>query len=329
MEAPTLEEDVKQFDSVTAQNDEDSQPDPDETLLTDLEIGRAWLIPRFLMERWSSIDAEGVHLASIRVYHNAKSSTGRKPRIVLTLPPNSDSPDSEGDQYELDIVNDSVDNQLVIAEREKHPGTTSRARQTFLTGRVKHECNLRPVFTDRYRQRLKQRAVAANTPKKQIMWIEEAGVGGRGNINMLTSGVTNAVPFSFGKPKPKPAKGQFERMARMPRDQLLDGLFRAFQEREHWSIKVLRERTQQPEAYLKEVLSEIAFLHRSGEHNGTWELLQNFKGDGIKAENVPGPSFAPSASGVQDGIKAEDAPVEDDDDNDDDDEDEDDMEEVS
>ena len=75
-------------------------------------------------------------------------------------------------------------------------------------------------------------------------------------------------------------------MARIPRDQLLDQLFRAFQERERWSIRNLRERTQQPEAYLKEVLSEIAFLHRSGEFNGTWELLANFKGEGVRLSKL-------------------------------------------
>lgn len=60
-------------------------------------------------------------------------------------------------------------------------------------------------------------------------------------------------------------------------------LFGLFREREFWSVKTLRERTQQPEAYLKEVLSEIATMHRSGEHNGTWELKANFKGDGVCA----------------------------------------------
>jgi len=72
----------------------------------------------------------------------------------------------------------------------------------------------------------------------------------------------------------------------MPRNQLLDALFALFREREHWPIKLLRERTQQPEVYLKEVLSEIASLHRSGESNGTWELMPSFKGDGIKAEGM-------------------------------------------
>ena len=84
------------------------------------------------------------------------------------------------------------------------------------------------------------------------------------------------------KAKQKPQKGQFERNARISRNELLDALFRAFQERERWSIKALRERTQQPEAYLKEVLSEVAFLHRSGEFNGNWELMANYKGEGVR-----------------------------------------------
>ena len=65
-------------------------------------------------------------------------------------------------------------------------------------------------------------------------------------------------------------------MTRMPRNQLLDALFALFREREQWPIKLLREKTQQPEVYLKEVLFEIATLHRSGEFNGTWELMPSF-----------------------------------------------------
>lgn len=32
---------------------------------------------------------------------------------------------------------------------------------------------------------------------------------------------------------------------------------------------------------MKEVLSEVAFLHRSGEYNGLWELKENFKEEGV------------------------------------------------
>jgi len=38
----------------------------------------------------------------------------------------------------------------------------------------------------------------------------------------------------------------------------------------------LRENTQQPEAYLKEVLAEIGHLERSGPNHGTWTLQENY-----------------------------------------------------
>ncbi|KAG6836838.1 hypothetical protein H0H93_002518 [Arthromyces matolae] len=336
------DDDRKPFDAETRGEDDDAQPDPDEELMLEQGNGRVWLVkvPKFLLARWSAIDAEGVHLASIRIYNNDLTPSG-KPRIVLFLPPtpNTDpaelaarpvftgslAPAPEGpepDCYELEMVNDNVDNQLVVAERPKDPSlsvstsaaaatTNSRARTTILTGRVKHECNLRPRFTERYRQQMRARHVQSNTRVRQIRMIDEAGVaGGRGGINRLSSGVGVGAGKAFGdlvvrllrlrcsihtyrgnfsskKTKPKPAKGTFERMARIPRNQLLDQLFNHFRETPRWSIKTLREKTQQPEVYLKEVLSEVAFLHRSGEFNGLWELKDNFKDPDIKAENVP------------------------------------------
>jgi transcription initiation factor TFIIF subunit beta len=198
------------------------------------------------MERWSAIDAEDVHLATIRVYSEAIGASGKKPRIVLFLPPNSpnnsqpgsQSPNpnrpvfnnslsypssvSEPDSYELDMVNDAVDNQMVVAERPKDslPNQDSgpinpRARTTILTGRIKHDCNLRPVFTESYRRQMKERSKKYNTPHRQIKMIEEAGVsGGRGGINRLSSGVgvgsgnafesliVRSLPFVFLVPFP-------------------------------------------------------------------------------------------------------------------------------
>jgi transcription initiation factor TFIIF subunit beta len=182
------------------------------------------------MERWSAIDAEDVHLATIRVYNEAVGPSGRKPRIVLFLPPNSadpSTPDStpsdpnrptfstptsyastgpEPDSYELDMVNDAVNNQIVVADRSKdslpsaEPGPINpRARTTILTGRIKHDCNLRPMFTDSYRKQMKERSRRYNTPRRQIMRIEEAGVsGGRGGINRLSSGVGVGAGNAFG-----------------------------------------------------------------------------------------------------------------------------------
>lgn len=175
------------------------------------------------MARWAAIDKEDVHLATIRIYQNAVNSSGRSPRIFLFLPPDPNDatpraaelpsfpPDAayipagengvHVDRYELDMVNEAVENQLVVAERPKDPvpppaGTAAahtynpRARTTILTGRIKHECNLRPLFNESYRRQMRERSRAYNTPRRQIRMIEEAGLsGGRGGINRLSSGV--------------------------------------------------------------------------------------------------------------------------------------------
>ncbi|KAG6331131.1 hypothetical protein ID866_7958 [Astraeus odoratus] len=351
MDDLNVEDEKKKFD-VEGQHEEETQPDPDEELMLDRGNGRVWMVkvPKHLMARWAAIDKEDVHLATIRIYQNAVSSSGRSPRIFLFLPPDPNDPTprapelpqfasdaayipvGEGgvhvDRYELDMVNDAVENQLVVAERPKDPAPppagpaaantyNSRARTTILTGRIKHECNLKPLFNDSYRRHMRERSRAYNTPKRQIRMIEEAGVsGGRGGINRLSTGISTGSFADMIKSKQKPAKGTFERMARMPRNQLLDMLFQLFREQPRWSIKPLRERTQQPEVYLKEILNEIAHLHRSGEHNGMWELSEIFVRDGVKAENVPASSSQASGG---------DTIMEDYDDEDDDE----DMEEVS
>ncbi|TFK61103.1 hypothetical protein BDN72DRAFT_478369 [Pluteus cervinus] len=366
MEEPTAEDEKKPFDAENGQ-DEDAQPDPDEQLMLDQGSGRVWLvkIPKNLMERWASVDAEGRHLATVRVYTNTDNAN-RKPRIILFLPPfrdanynpNGETPpppiqkpnwpafdpsasiystETEPDCYELEMVNDSVENQIVVAERPKDPSfnpsqdpqdavqaqMNSRARTTILTGRIKHECNLKPGWSKTYRKQMRERHLKYNTPKRQIRRIEDGGIpGGRGGINRLSSGVGVGASSAFGdliKTKPKQPKGTFERMARMPRNQLLDLIFQLFREPARWNIRALRERTQQPEAYLKEVLSEVAFLHRSGEHNGLWELRDDYKGEGVKGENIALPE------GSQD-IKMEGDEQEEDDEDDDEDED---MEEIS
>jgi transcription initiation factor TFIIF subunit beta len=69
----------------------------------------------------------------------------------------------------------------------------------------------------------------------------------------------------------------FERYARIPKDQLLDMLFSLFAEKQSWSFKDLRLKTEQPAEYLKEVLNMIAFLHRSGDLNGQYSLLENYR----------------------------------------------------
>src|SRR5258708_29451921 len=87
-------------------------------------------IPKFLMERWSKFDAEGVQLAKIRIYD---VPPGAAPRIVVLVPSDDGGDD---DIYELDMVNQDVHNQVAVAERAQAPSGTGRAPTTILTGNV-------------------------------------------------------------------------------------------------------------------------------------------------------------------------------------------------
>ena len=50
-------------------------------------------------------------------------------------------------------------------------------------------------------------------------------------------------------------------------------LFALFERKSFWTKKELIEQTQQPGAYLTEILLDIAVFRKSGEHSGKWELL--------------------------------------------------------
>lgn len=318
---------------IDVKDEEETQPDPDEIMDMTNGNGRAWCVkvPKYLMEKWSSISEDNVHLATLRAYGpDPRTGKSRFALFVPINPPDPSDPKAKEapslepgtyEEYDLDMVNESVENQIVVAESTPTQG--SRVRSTILTGRVKHECSLRPKLTDAYRRRVRMRTITANTPKRSAKIMDEAEAGGVGRMNRLGSGMaTPSSAFSnLVKPKPKPAKGTYERFARIPRNQLLDMLFALYRERPRWSAKDLRSRTEQPEAYLKEVLNGIADLHRSGEFNGMYELKPNFR-DSVKTESGEYSGAAGELMKTEPDVEM----IDDDEDEDDDDED---MEEIS
>ncbi|KAF2139971.1 uncharacterized protein K452DRAFT_274586 [Aplosporella prunicola CBS 121167] len=108
---------------------------------------------------------------------------------------------------------------------------------------------------------------------------------------------SNVIKIANNKPK---AKAQENKYARIPQNELLDMLLKHFKEYRYWPIKSLKEKTQQPEAYLRETLAKIATLVRTGQYANTWMLnpeaeVANYahaEQDAIKEEMAPEPEFA-------------------------------------
>ena len=146
---------------------------------------------------------------------------------------------------------------------------------TEFKGAIEHLLECRPRFDVDYQAHLKRRHDAAQ-PQGGIKFMEDMGAS-TSEIRRLTAGkgTKAAAGTGIGKPLRAP-KQQFERMARMAKNDLLDALFHHFRQKPHWPIKELRQRVQQPEAYLREVLNEIAILERSGPNNGMYRLTENY-----------------------------------------------------
>lgn len=54
-------------------------------------------------------------------------------------------------------------------------------------------------------------------------------------------------------------------------------IFELFSAQPFWSVKEMRQSSGRPEKEIRQVLSQIADFHRSGEHKGTWQLRKEFQ----------------------------------------------------
>lgn len=80
-----------------------------------------------------------------------------------------------------------------------------------------------------------------------------------------------------GKPAAKVKKSE-DKYTRMDKDKLLDALAECFGEHKYWPLKAFKERLRQPEAWLREVLEEIAVIVRTGTFANTWQIKKEYEG---------------------------------------------------
>jgi len=86
-----------------------------------------------------------------------------------------------------------------------------------------------------------------------------------------------------------------DKRVRMDPDTLRDKVYESFDKAKgghsHWKLADLVQRLGQPQAYLKEVLSEVCDFNKSGEHINTWSLkVEHQLGDDlVSTAPVPTP----------------------------------------
>lgn len=147
-------------------------------------------------------------------------------------------------------------------------------KHTALLGRPARQFLAKPLNTQDYivfdAQRHRQ-AVFGSNMKTNI-------VENFRNLNEMTANEKTQARFNSFIQTAAPRKSnQLNKAARLPRNELVDILHGMFDQYKYWPMKAIKQQTNQPEAYLKEVLTEIAQLVRSGPFASCWTRSMQFE----------------------------------------------------
>jgi transcription initiation factor TFIIF subunit beta len=120
---------------------------------------------------------------------------------------------------------------------------------TSIVGTVAHECTVTPVMNASYSRTVKSRVQVANQPKRQVqMLADQHGIPDGSYLYNPKSNQPFGT-FTGGTARSK-AEVQNNKATRIPKNELLDLLFKCFQEYAYWSLKGLKEYIKQPEVHL-------------------------------------------------------------------------------
>ena len=228
----------------------------DDEFFIDKQDTKVWLVkvPTFVAEKWQEASEAnpGTELGSVRIYDNTQNVTLTIPEVewAAELPK----------KYNLRFTNLTPLNEFVFKEN-------SAGKAVELAGKVEHEATVGPVMDDEYHEILKRRTAAASVSSRVIKKV----------LDKRTEAKIRATGTESTWSALKKSKKSAEKRERMPRNELLNILFQQFAEYRYWNFKGISERTQQPQAWLKEILEEVCILNKRGPYTGMYELKPEFR----------------------------------------------------
>lgn len=320
-----MEDDVKiKPDPATATGpslmDEDDYEDTGELHIRgDRMSNQAWLakIPKWLWEAWIDIaEDEEVELGKIRVYQTPPKAPQKLKVILNDIPGHAKVPK----KYDITVNKDVYNNTVVFSEKDqpgykggqawnrdrrlpqqrdrsgaandsnrvsKRPYRSSIPKQTALAGAMVNEVTITAVENAEYKRLTAVRFHELSQPKRTTTFatgIDHAMHPG------LASQAAGFQAFMPGRAVAAGAKGkkkpQTDKAVRVSEEELLNLLTNCFKEYRYWSLKALKQRLHQPEAFIKSVVEKIAVLQRSGTFTGNWKIRPEYEAvtAGVKDE---------------------------------------------
>ncbi len=252
----------------------------DDALGTDVvDVGdagrRVWLVrvPDYVYERLADVEAEG-HVdeaagdavGAVRVVPGA--GPGDAPQVLLTLAPGGPCGDLPG-EYVLRLSRCAQAMHVFSAD-------AAQGSARALVGRVEQECAMQPVLSESYRRVLRGRAAAAGAAGRARRGVCVLDDGAASDLVAQAGLVPHVRERDLLAARRRRADPDLRR-ERLPRDAVTDMVFRAFERAPHWTFRALCDHTQQPSAYLKEVLADVALYLTRGPFKNTYELRPEYR----------------------------------------------------
>jgi transcription initiation factor TFIIF subunit beta len=147
-------------------------------------------------------------------------------------------------------------------------------KKTAMVGTIVHEAQLIPSMNDPNYSKIiaARKKLVKEEPRPSVTLLQE-----HSGVSLSNAGLTLRNDSStFLKSTVDKKKGD-GRAIRMPQKELFDLLFKLFDQYDYWSLKGLKERTKQPEVYLKETLEQIAVLIKKGPYALKYALKREYK----------------------------------------------------
>lgn len=174
-------------------------------------------------------------------------------------------------EYDMKFVKSQQKMHLFSEALGAHNGTGT-GRATAIEGRVEQECHLKPVLNDEYRAMLHQRTAEANRPARTIQVLDGSESGIRVGL------VPHVRETDLLNRRRQRVVEVDQRRERLPEAEVMNMLFRAFEETPHWTLKGLSDHTRQPIVYVRDILSRIAIYNTRGPYKNLYELRPEYKG---------------------------------------------------
>ncbi|KAM5383675.1 hypothetical protein ACJZ2D_001912 [Fusarium nematophilum] len=153
-------------------------------------------------------------------------------------------------------------------------------KRTKVFGKIHYDVRVEPRDIREEERLLAQRLIDAEQSKSKLQIISRnkassiINPGTAGSVSWGGNFIKNTAPTV------KPKKGEVFKAARIPENQLLDLIFECFRQYQYWSMKALRQKLQQPDQYLRQVLEKIAVLNKSGRFANHYCLSEAYRDKG-------------------------------------------------